>query len=64
MREYTLIDAHGTAFVPQRDMSPDEVWVHGESGGEWVPWSIARQYPEDVTLDEILNDLQQEGEAA
>jgi hypothetical protein len=65
MREYTMHDAFGKTFVPQRDMDPAEVYVQGEdTPGGWVPWSIARIYPEDVTMDEILADLAAESEVS
>lgn len=61
MREYTIIDAHGNEFFPVDLAPPDEVWISGKEGGAWVPWSLARQYPEDVTLEEITADLEMEG---
>jgi len=60
MQAYTLTDAHGNDFIPHEAYEgidwtePDEVWIHDEQGGgAWVPWSIARQYPPDVTVEQI-----------
>lgn len=69
MRESTLIDAHGNAFTPHPTLNgidwsePDEVWISAtEGGGAWVPWSIARIYHEDITLEEIVADLKADSE--
>src|SRR5690606_8525581 len=63
MREYTLIDAHGNAFVPMDPMDPDLVWVRDTDGdGAWVPWSIVRCFPEETPLEEIVAELKAESE--
>jgi len=51
MRSYTQIDALGNEFIS--DDLPHAVWLEAA----WVPWTILRHYPEDVTLSEIEDDI-------
>lgn len=64
MRDYTMTDTFGTEYTPVESTAPDAVSLPvGDGTYEFVPWAIARLYPEGTTVEEIVADIKSEEDA-